>query len=331
MNKLKISSKMHLFIIISTVIVAIGLAVGLVCQFVANGFFNPGANYASYKAVKVLYSDLQISSEKVEEICEQAFVDSGVDYYTVVSAENASGEEVEYRFVTGVDSEALSSAAQSIQSSVQGEYSLASASFTEYNTEFGGTDDMMYAGIALAAAIAFQFLYFIIRYKFTMAVAAFVADLHNLLIFYAVLAITRVQVSLAVVALSVLVVFLTMVGCAVLFDKMRKNFRQDSYKAMPSFEQVDASLREGFPLVTLINIIVAASALVMLVFGLVSGGLYGLFMPCAAAIIGAAVCEYGTLFFVPAVYSRLKLRADEHAAKKVQKYSGAKKAEKVAE
>ena len=42
---------MHLFIIISTVIVAIGLAVGLVCQFVANGFFNPGANYASYKAV----------------------------------------------------------------------------------------------------------------------------------------------------------------------------------------------------------------------------------------------------------------------------------------
>lgn len=331
MNKLKISSKMHLFIIISTVIVAIGLAVGLVCQFVANGFFNPGDNYSSYKAVKVLYSDLQISSERVEEICEQAFADSGVDYYTVVTAENASGEEVEYRFVTGVDSKALSSAAQSIQSSVQGEYSLASASFTEYNAEFGGTDDMMYAGIALAAAIAFQFLYFIIRYKFTMAVAAFVADLHNLLIFYAVLAITRVQVSLAVVALSVLVVLLTMVGCAVLFDKMRKNFRQDSYKAMPSFEQVDASLREGFPLVTLINVIVTASALVMLVFGLVSGGLYGLFMPCAAAIIGAAVCEYGTLFFVPAVYSRLKLRADEHAAKKVQKYSGAKKAEKVAE
>ena len=317
---------MHLFIIISTVIVAIALAVGLVCHFVANGFFNPGDNYSSYKAVKVLYSDLQISSERVEEICEQAFADSGVDYYTVVTAENASGEEVEYRFVTGVDSEALSSAAQSIQSSVQGEYSLASASFTEYNAE-----DMMYAGIALAAAIAFQFLYFIIRYKFTMAVAAFVADLHNLLIFYAVLAITRVQVSLAVVALSVLVVLLTMVGCAVLFDKMRKNFRQDSYKAMPSFEQVDASLREGFPLVTLINVIVAASALVMLVFGLVSGGLYGLFMPCAAAIIGAAACEYGTLFFVPAVYSRLKLRADEHAAKKVQKYSGAKKAEKVAE
>ena len=111
MNKLKISSKMHLFIIISTVIVAIGLAVGLVCHFVANGFFNPGDNYSSYKAVKVLYSDLQISSERVEEICEQAFADSGVDYYTVVTAENASGEEVEYRFVTGVDSEALSSAA----------------------------------------------------------------------------------------------------------------------------------------------------------------------------------------------------------------------------
>ena len=40
MTNFKLSSRMHLMIIISAVIIAIGLAVGLVCEFVADGYFN---------------------------------------------------------------------------------------------------------------------------------------------------------------------------------------------------------------------------------------------------------------------------------------------------
>ena len=72
--------------------------------------------------------------------------------------------------------------------------------------------------------------------------------------------------------------------------------------------------------------------MLVLIFGLFAGaGIYGLFMPCACGVMAVAACQYGTLFFTPSVYSRMKLRADKHAASKVSKYSGAKKAAKSAE
>ena len=40
---------MHIMVAVSALIVAIGLAVGLVCQFIAGGFFNYGEEYKSFK------------------------------------------------------------------------------------------------------------------------------------------------------------------------------------------------------------------------------------------------------------------------------------------
>lgn len=334
MNKFRFSSKMHLFIIITCVLVAVGLAVGLVCQFTAGGFFNWGGNYASYKAVRVQY-DIQLSLDEVQQISDKAFDDAGVDYYTFVTADNSSaGHEIEYRFATSEDTAALKTAASAINSQVgmEGGESgyLGSAYYSEYETILGGSDDIMYAGIALAAAVVFQFLYFFIRYKLTMAIAAFIGDIHNLALFYALLAITRVQVSLSVVALSVFVVLATMIGCAVFFDKMRKGAKKDDFKAMPSFDQVDTAARESFPLVTVLYGILAVAAVIMLVLTTVgSFSIFSLFMICATALIAAVVGEYGTMFFVPSIYSRLKLRADNYAAAKAVKYQGAKKAEKA--
>lgn len=332
MNKLNVSSKMHLFIIVSALIVAVGLAVGLVCQFVAGGFFGSGAGYASYKAVTVKYS-LPATYDEVSGICEEIFEENGVGYYTVVSAENSGGDQIEYRFTASTDGDALKAAAEGIDEQVGiAAGLLGSASYSENEGRFGGTDDMMYAGIALAAAVVFQFVYFAIRYKFTMAIAAFVADLHNLLIFLALLAITRVQISVSVVAVAVFAVLLTMVCCGMLFDKMRKNFKQDSYKSMSSFEQVDVSLGEAFKPVTFVNVVLASAFVLVLVLGLFAGaGIFGLFMPCAAGVLAVAACQYGCLFLTPAIYSRLKLRADKHAASKVSRYSGAKKAADTAE
>ena len=132
------------------------------------------------------------------------------------------------------------------------------------------------------------------------------------------------------VALSVFVVFATMIGCAVFFDKMRKGAKKDDFKAMPSFDQVDTAARESFPLVTLLYGILAVAAVIILVLTTVgSFSIFSLFMICATALIAAVVGEYGTMFFVPSIYSRLKLRADNYAAAKAVKYQGAKKAEKA--
>ncbi|MDE7087212.1 MAG: hypothetical protein K2O67_03365, partial [Clostridia bacterium] len=64
MTKFKVCSKIHLFIIISVLFIAIGMAVGTICHFCANGFFNYGGEFASYTSVKVTYTVSENSEEQ---------------------------------------------------------------------------------------------------------------------------------------------------------------------------------------------------------------------------------------------------------------------------
>ena len=48
MTNLKISAKMHILIIVSSVLIALGIAVGLICEFGADGDFTYGDDYKSY-------------------------------------------------------------------------------------------------------------------------------------------------------------------------------------------------------------------------------------------------------------------------------------------
>ena len=334
MNKIKFSSKMHLFIIISSIIIAIGLAMGLAFHFTADTFFNWGGDYASYRTVEVRYSVHEISTEDVMSASEQAFEDNGVDYNTYVTSGMSTESRIEFRFTASQDPDALSKAAEAINQKVglasdNTGYAMA---YVDLNAHFNSDRDIMYAGIAVASIVVFQFIYFVIRYKLTMAAAAFIGNVHNLALFYALLAITRVQVSSAVVALSAFVVVLTMIGCAFLFEKLRKSFRTDEYKAMSSFDQLDNAATAALPAVSFVNVAIFAAVAIVLAFTAIAGGTaFGLLMPCVCALLAVAACWYGTMFFVPSVYSRLKMHADKYAAKKAVKYVGAKKAAKVAE
>lgn len=332
MNKFKFSSKMHLCITITCLLVAIGLAIGLTCHFLWGYFFNWGGDYSTYSKVEVKYSVLEIGTSEVEEICEDAFEENGITYYTVVTSGSSTESRIEYRFADSTDSEALISAQQTVEAAVQAENELAVVTYSYVSGTLGGEIDIMYAGIALAAAVVFQFLYFIIRYKLTMAFSALLADVHNLALFYALLAITRVQVSSSVVALSVLTVLLTMVGCGILFEKLRKAFRTDEFKAMPSFEQVDAASRSAIRPMAFVFGTFAVAAVVIAAFTAIGAlSVYSLFMPCMCALISVVACAYGTMLFTPAVYSRFKLRADIYAKNKANRYVGARKTAKAAE
>ena len=64
MTNLKLCSKMHVMLIVSSVLIAVGIAVGLICQFVAGGYFNYGDDYKSYKSVEVSYAFVDFSDEE---------------------------------------------------------------------------------------------------------------------------------------------------------------------------------------------------------------------------------------------------------------------------
>lgn len=331
-NNFKFSSKMHLCIVITSVLVAIGLAVGLVFHFVFGSFYNWGGDYSTYYNVEVQYSVLEIKTKDVENICEEAFEANGITYYTVVTSGSSTESRIEYRFNKNTDASALSAARSTIKTQVQEKNTLAVITYSYVEGTLGGEHDIMYAGIALAAVVVFQFLYFIIRYKLTMALSALLANVHNLALFYALLAITRVQVSSSVVALSVLTVLLTVIGCGILFEKMRKAFRTDEYKAMSSFEQADGASRMAVKPMTFLFGAFAVAALVLTAFtALGSLSIYSLFMPCMCALISVVASAYGVMLFTPAVYSRIKLRGDIYVKNKAGRYVGTKKTAKAAE
>ncbi len=334
MNKLRFSSGMLVYAIISAAVIAAGLVLGLVMHFTSGAFFNWGGEYAGFRSIEVQYSAFDIKEEDVKKAAEDAFADNGVSYYAFVTAGESTECRIEYRFASSQDAEAVAKAAEAIDSAVgiDSNFTGHATAYTELAAERNASVDITYAAIAVSAAVVFQFIYFLIRFRLAMAAAAFVADVHNLALFYALLALTRVQVTPAVVAVSALCVLVTMIGCGMMFDRMRKLFRTDEYKAMSSFEQADGAARSAFPMVTLVNAVVFAALLLMLVFTAIAGGtVFGLFMPCLGAMLAVLASQYGTTLFTPAVYSRLKARADKRAAEKQIKYVGAKKSAEAAE
>ena len=322
MNKMKISSKVHLFIIISAVIVAIGLAVGLVCHFVFDGYFNYGAEFKSYNTIEVNYAYVDYSDEDdVVDICNGVFDKEGVSYYACVSGDTDDGGRVIFKFSKGYEEEKLVKVAASVQTALQsGENMQSTSTFHTMDAELNGEKVLVYASIAVASAIVLQFLYFIVRYKLTMAFAACLANLHNLALYVSLLAITRVPVGISAVAFGALTVLLTMIACGYLFDRYRRNLKKEKYEKVSGDELTDICVSESFTAILYPVLGVAAAAVLLFVLLSISAmSVLTILTPAVAAILCAASAVYGTVFFVPSVYTRIKSIGDSVKARSKNK------------
>lgn len=323
MTKFKLSSKMHIFIIVSSIVVAIGLAMGLIFQFVSNGYFNYGAEYKSYNSVVVNYAYVDLSSfgdeDGVKDICEDEFKKAGVGYYSSTIGETSSGGEITYKFSKGVEVKTLQGAVDAISKKLDGDNlsGLSGAYLHSDETIKGNENTYIYASIAIASAMVFQFLYFVIRYKLTMAFGALLADVHNLAIFISLAVITRVPVGSSIAIFAALTVLMTMIGCAYFFDKMRKNLKEENFVTLDTFEQVDGTAVNSLTAICTTAVAVAAIAVLGLVLLSISAMSVALVVtPVVLALLSAASAVYGTAFFTPAVYARFKRIGDSFKANK---------------
>lgn len=317
MNKFKFSSGMHIMVAVSALIVAIGLAVGLVCQFIAGGFFNFGEEYKSFNSVVVDYAYIDFpEEEKVYEICDGEFAGAGVRYFNSVSGETDKGGEITFKFEKSVEAEKLSAVAVKIAEKLNsGDENLSSAYFHEVETELGGAKPLIFGAIALAAAAAFQFIYFAIRYRLSMACAALLANVHNLAVYTALLAITRVPVGSSAVAFGAICVLMTMLGCGMLFGKMRAKAKDEKFSALGCGEQVDVCVRESFMNVVITSIFMLAAAVALIVLLPVSSmSLMMALGNVVTAVLSTLAAVYGTVFFTPSVYVHFARIADSGKA-----------------
>lgn len=319
----KLSSKMHLLIIISIAVIFIGALVGTICQFVANGFFNYSEEYSNYRTVTVKYENTDFSAKGkepaiiVRDICDGVFSEKGIKSYEVAVGDTKTGGTVIYKFTYSTDKDQLASAKEAIniklaeiikeESAVANNSAFASVS----ETLLGGGKTIAMAAIAISACIVFHFVYFVIRYKFTMALGAILADLHNLALFLMLMALTRIPVGSSIATFAVITVVLTMVGTCFLFDRMRKNFKDEDLKKLTAFELVDKSADESFVTNTVMPACLAAVSVVAFVLLSISSlSPLAIISPVLCSFISFVSCAYGTAFFVPSVYSRFKLLGD---------------------
>ncbi len=303
MTKFKVCAKIHLFIIISSIVIAIGLAVGTICHFCAGGFFNYGGEFTDYKSVTVTYY-LPCTEKDALSACDKAL--GGFNSYEFSCDETDKGGEIVYKFATSVNTAKLQEAADKINeelnAGVDNELRLNSASVHEGTIKEGGSKAITFASIALASAAVFQFLYFIVRYKLRAAYSALLACVHNLGIFVALAAITRIPVGAEMIAFGAAVVFITMIVSAVIFDRTKKNFANEKYAKSDRLEVIDTSACEVRMLTFISVCVLAAATVVFGVFAAIAQMWAAALAPYALVLLGLIAVGYGAMFFTPAVH-----------------------------
>ena len=311
MNKIKVCPRIHLFIIISALFIAIGMAVGTICHFVSNGFFNFGGEFSSYNCVTVTYDSLR-GADTIKPICEKALND--FDPYEVSVSEIKTGGEIVFKYKASTSVEKLQEAVDELNKSLkvaEGDELLGVASLHQGVVEEGGDRAVKLAAIAVASAAAAQFIYFIIRFKLRAAFSALLSNIHNLGIFVALAAITRMPVGTEFTAIAAAVVVVSMIFSCLLFDRTRKNFKSDKYEKTDRKEVIEISASETRVYTLVACSAIAVAAVIVAVFAAISSLSIAAAAPAMLAVFGAIACCYGCLFFTPAVHSAIDETCEE--------------------
>jgi len=257
-----------------------------------------------------------VDRKEVKGVCDKAFNEAGVKYYSVIeqSGDNMDNAVI-YKFTKSTDNEKLQKAVELIETDIKAQAGdtvpQSSASWHEVDGLLGSGKALWRGAVALASVVVLQFIYFAIRYKLSMAFSALLASVHNLAIYLSILAITRIPVGSSIVVFGVMTVVITLIGTSFLFDRMRKNFKDEDLKKLSAFELVDKSANESFKINLAVPAFIAGAAAVLFVLLSISAmSVLSVISPILCALACAVSCAYGTLFFTPSTYSRFKLTGD---------------------
>lgn len=316
MNKIKYSALTTLLVIISSAIIVIGMAVGTLCHFTAGGFFNFGGEYAQYNSVSVNYLVIDNDQEEVDAKCQELFKAQGVSYYSVTFADTNQGGEITYKFNKSVDVNKLEGAVSAINTALATDGNKTPADLHKATTLLGGGKTLVMASIAVAACVVFHFVYTAIRFKLAMALSAIIADVHNLGLFVALMAITRIPVGSSLIAFGALTAVATMVATCIIFNKIKKNFTSEEGKKLPIAEKVDTATADSAKSVIALACVMACALVVLEIFSIITAPSLAVVTPLVCGVIATACVLYGTLFFTPAIVAPFKAIAQKKNDKK---------------
>lgn len=330
MSNFRFSSKLKILAIISSAIIVVGMILGTVFHFVSGSFFNYSGEYKSFKSVTVNYLWVEVNGENnetdIEEIASKAFSDAGIVSYGETCADTGVGNEIIYKFFSSTSNEALDKAVAAINAEIVkatsgfNDLPQSRASWQTEDSLLGGGYVLMMASVALAVVVAVQLIYTAIRFGLSAGALSFVANLHNLALYAAVLALCRIPVASSAIVFGVIVSLITAITVSFTLERAKRNFK-DSDNAKLSIEEIcDLSAMQTFKgnlALTAFLAITSALAIVGVVISSFSPILMA--SPVLCALIAFLVCGYGNELFVPAIYPCIKKLCGKKSAKPSQK------------
>ena len=200
----------------------------------------------------------------------------------------------------------LSSAQQSDR--VMAALKTADANATLRRTEFVGPqvgEELAADGLkALAFVVAGIMIYLAVRFEWKFAVAAIIANLHDVIIILGFFAFFQWEFSLAVLAAVLAVLGYSVNESVVIFDRIRENFRR--YRKMNTVQIIDSAITSTISR----TIITHGSTQIMVLSMLLFGG-QTLYYFALALTIGICFGIYSSVFVAAAIAMWLGIKRED--------------------
>lgn len=200
----------------------------------------------------------------------------------------------------------VSSAQQSDR--VMAALKVADSSATMRRTEFVGPqvgDELATDGLkALACVVAGIMLYLAMRFEWKFAVAAIIANLHDVIIILGFFAFFQWEFSLPVLAAVLAVLGYSVNESVVIFDRIRENFRR--YRKMNSHEIIDSAITSTISRTIITHGCTQLMVLSMLLFGGATLHYFAL-----ALTIGILFGIYSSVFVAAAIAMWLGIQRED--------------------
>jgi preprotein translocase subunit SecF len=200
----------------------------------------------------------------------------------------------------------VSSAQQSDK--VMAALKMADASATVRRTEFVGPqvgDELAVDGLkALAFVIVGIMVYLAVRFEWKFAVAAIIANLHDVIIILGFFAFFRWEFSLPVLAAVLAVLGYSVNESVVIFDRIRENFRR--YRKMNTVQIIDNAITS-----TISRTIITHGSTQLMVLSMLLFGGPTLHYFALALTIGILFGIYSSVFVAAAIAMWLGIRRED--------------------
>ena len=330
MNKNK---TLFLSLVISLVIIIAGVVLFSVFGFNGDGTYKD-KTVITVSGSTVMTTDDDFMGE-LKDVCKDALKDADAKVSSVAKLESTDSIKFEYTLRGSYNDAEITALVSAVKGAIDAKKTadnMYGQAFLKVNGHtLEGVNHYKYfwtfAISALVVAVV-AFVYFVIRFNLSLSIAMGVACLHDVLLTWGFIALTRIPMGAGVAAVGALALLASVFVNGLVFEKMRRDFKTET--KLNATDAVYASLKQTK------NLVITTLALMLVVFAILAivGIIVGLdltFM-MLGAIVAVIVVGYSSLVVCPALVAILKEKFDARkSAKAKYNYSSDKNEKQLSE